>query len=234
VLLAFALLVWLLSMPSMAAEKLDIAPFKAKFALYYKWLHLGYGEYRFSDLGNHEYLFDFDSQMRFLLFTDKRQVSTRFRVKGGRLLPIVYEHHRQGTGENYDEKIRFLPKQQLILAEFRNKSMQEPYNRSIIDGLLVQLQLMLDVKAGRKPLDYQIFESFGVMDRAFIYQGSAVAELQQGDTDCTKVAVEREQKAFRTEICFAKSMAYMPVELVHFSEGKKQFSAKLVEFTALD
>lgn len=211
----------------------DFTPFKAKFALYYKWVHLGYSEYRLTALPDSHYRFDLISKMRVLLFSDRRQVSTVFTAKEERLIAIEYRHNRQGTGHDYDERVQFLPDQKVISASFRNSDKKVDYDQEVIDGLLVQFQLMLDVQRQRKPLTYKIFESFGVMNREFSYVGDDVANLDMGETPCTKVEVVRKQKDVKTQVCFAKSMNYLPILLEHYNKGKKQFVAKLVEYTPL-
>jgi hypothetical protein len=228
--LRYCLLVFLLlPLGSLVAEPLR--PFTANFDLYYKWLHMGYGRYQLEHVAANEYRFSFASSMRFLMFSDKRQVSSRFYLRQGRIIPIEYQHYRQGTGADYTEKIVFSAAQKTIYADFKEGEQVLAYDAAILDGLAVQLQLMLDVSVGRKPLQYQILETFGVMTREFNYLANDSFEFDDQSYKTSVVEVSREQKDFRTQMGFAQGLHYLPVQLLHFKGKKKQFSASLQNFS---
>ena len=54
----------------------------------------------------------------------------------------------------------------------------------------------------------------------------ATKDLGSEGSNPLREALKKHQKNFKTQICFAESMGYLPVQLVHFNQGKKQFSAE--------
>lgn len=214
---------------AMPVQKLpELAPFSAEFKLYYKWLRLGTGNYELSKQGGGQYRFAFDSKMRFLHLSDYRQVKTDFTLVTYRQAQAKrYEHHRQGSGDSYDELIEFVSPE--IKANFAGKTSTVAFDVNTIDGLLVQLQLMLDLQGNRERLAYQVFERSGVMLREFKREGIERIKVLGKTMPCMRVSVKREQADTNTVMWFAKDWDYFPVQMIHYKKGKKQFVAKLGE-----
>lgn len=218
----------------MSAQAKALQAFSATYELYYKWLHLGSGTYNLQPTEDGQYRFSFESDMGFLIYFDKRKVNSTFTYQDDRLHPITYTHDREGTGEDYFEIIRFDKQQQLIDARFREDTISVPYDPGILDGLSVQLQLMLDVQGGKGDLQYRIFEEFGVIDRDFSYAGTEKLTINDVDYDCIVIQVARPEKHIKIKMWFARQLGYKPLQLVHYVKGKKQFNAVLSDFEFKD
>jgi len=251
-----------------ALTELDLtavpAPFKATFKFHYKWLKIGQADYVFESLPierssglNVEAIqathrFSLKSYIGFFLLKDKRRVSSDFAIQAQSLLPIQYKHQRSGTGDDYDETVRFDQQQILVEANFLNKQYQlvwtevikqlisdaavipqAPEYLLLQDGLSVQFQLFMDVRANPEQVffDYAIAERFGIMHRRFINEGIDTIHLkingEKRKLRCRVLSVAREQVKQRTLMYFAEAYGYLPVQLVHYNDGKKQFSANL-------
>ena len=241
-------------------------PFRARYKLYYKWMRLGYGEYRFGladenapelsprDMPVQLYRFAFDSHMRFILFSDTRSIYSDFAFHKGLLRPVKYHQERKGTGDDYTERLKVNWPNQYADAHFRKKYYhleldstepaiegQQAINsyESIYDGLGVQFQFYLNVRedATKERYMFAIAEPWGLIERFFLFDSLAKIELELNgedqELDCVVYVVERKQKKHRTLMYFAKQLDYLPVQLVHFTNGKKQFSAVINEFESL-
>ena len=231
--------------------------FTAKYKFYYKWIKMGEGQYVFSKqpdvLSDNSalYRFAFNSKLRFLFFSDRRQAYSDFTVSNGVIYPQTYYHEREGSGDDYTEQVTFDWDRRLIDARFLKKQYQLDLNSpekpiqgqaalnsytTVLDGLAVQFQLFLDIRKhpDHKAYKYPILEPFGLMERTFEFDGIENIELEVNGEDvlleCAVYSVKREQKKFRTLMYFAKDLGYLPVQLVHYTKGKKQFSAILSEF----
>ncbi|MCK5881721.1 MAG: DUF3108 domain-containing protein [Sinobacterium sp.] len=232
------------------------ASFSANYKLYYKWMKMGEGKYVFSKnkaLKQPLYRFALSTKMRFLFFTDRRTITSDFMLKEGVIFPQLYQHSREGTGADYSEQVSFDWGKRAVDAKFHKKSYQLDLTSAekpiegqaalnsyitVLDGLAVQFQLFLDVResAGQSSYLYPIIEPYGLMERSFELSGRENIELEVNGEDitldCAVYSVKRQQKKFKTLMYFAKELGYLPVQLVHYSDGKKQFSAILSAFDA--
>jgi len=240
------------------------APFKATFKFHYKWLKIGQADYVFESLPSDSssglnveaiqasHRLSLKSYIGFFLLKDKRRVSSDFAIQAQSLLPTQYKHQRSGTGDDYDEAVRFDQQQMLVEANFLKKQYQLVWTETIKqlindaaaipqapeylllqDGLSVQFQLFMDVRANPEQafFDYAIAERFGIMHRRFINEGIDTIHLkingEKRKLRCRVLSVAREQVKQRTLMYFAEDYNYLPVQLVHYNDGKKQFSANL-------
>lgn len=230
--------------------------FNATYKMYYKWMKMGEGRYEFQQRkipSGIQYQFSLSSKMRFLFFSDKRKISSDFTINKGLIFPIVYQHTREGSGADYSEQVDFDWNKRTVDARFHKKSYQLDLNSpkqpiegqaalnsytTVLDGIAVQFQLFLDVRKNPEKIShlYPIIEPYGLMERSFEFVGRESVELEvNGDDvilDCVVYEVKREQKKFKTLMYFAKELGYLPVQLIHYSNDKKQFSAMLSEFNA--
>lgn len=208
----------------------SIMPFKAEYKVYYGDLKLGTGEYQLKQVSLDQYIFSFKSRMRFLIFSDKRAVESTFNYKDSVMVPLRYRHDRKGSGPDYYDEIDFQSKAGTITSVHKNKSVDIAYDRSIRDGLGVQLQLILDLQHGNKHPKYLILENNKVRERAFEYIGEEVLTINQNTYNCVLYQVVRDNNKRRTQMWFSPEHNYQPVKLAHFDKDKKKFNAELVSY----
>ncbi len=212
----------------------EIQEFTADYEIYYGDIHLGKANYRFSHTKDNYYRFDFVSDLRFLIFWDERVVSSELAYEDLHLLPSYYSHDRKGTGRDYFEEIRFSRSENLIHSTYKKESMEFDYQKDIVDGLTVQLQMMLDLQRGIKQLKYRILDVNKIRDREFSFVGEETIKVQNVDYHSVIYQVVRDNNKRKTQMWFSTERNYLPVKMVHFSKGKKQFNAHLVNYREFD
>ena len=197
------------------------------------------------------YRFALHSKMRFLLFSDQRSVRSDFYIQQGLLYPYYYYNNRQGSGNDYNEFVKIDWQSREVEAKFLKREFildlnsteasrenQAAFNsyQHVLDGLAVQFQLFLDIRqqAQTTKFVYPIIEPYGLMERSFEFVERQTIELkingEKRTLDCVVYKVSREQKKYRTLMYFAQQLGFLPVQLVHYSNDKKQFSAVLFDF----
>ena len=214
--------------PLYAAE---IQEFTADYEIFYGNLRLGKANYRFSNSKDNYYRFDFVSDLRFLIFSDERIVSSELVYEDLRLLPSYYSHDRKGTGRDYFEEIRFDRSESLIRSTYKKKSKEFVYEKDIVDGLTVQLQIMLDLQRGIKQPKYRILDVNKVREREFSFVGEETINIQNVDYHSVIYQVVRDNNKRKTQMWFSPERNYLPLKMVHFSKGKKKFNAHLVNYS---
>lgn len=215
----------------------ELQQFTADYEIFYGDIRLGKANYRFSHVQDQHYRFDFVSDLSFLIFWDDRIVSTELTYEDSRLLPLYYSHDRKGTGSDYFEEIRFDRSENVIRSTYGEEQQEFAYEKDVVDGLTVQLQLMLDLQRGIQQPRYKILDVNRIREREFSFVGEETITLANEDYHSVIYQVVRDNNRRKTQMWFSPERNYLPVQMVHYSKGKKKFNAHLVryrEFEGLD
>jgi len=210
------------------AQALD--EFVAEYNVYYGDLKLGEGVYTLSQLEDDEYMFNFKSKMRFLIFTDKRDVGVRFKYQDNQVLPIKYTHDRTGTGPDYADLIDFDRDKNRIVSEHDDEVYQQTYDAAVRDGLSAQMQLFVDLQQGHKSPNYPILESNRLKHRYFEFVRKEKIEIDGTPYNTVVYQLVRDKKKRRTVMWFSEDHNYQPVRMVHYDKEKKKFNSELTSF----
>ena len=213
--------------------EVDPRPFTAEYKVYYADWHLGKGTYSLLKTADNSYRFDFSSELKILIFTDYREVSSEFVLRKSRLYPQEYHHDRKGTGPNYHDKVIFNDSKRKISSTVRDHTVIIPYSDHLLDGLSVQLQLMFDVQQNKQHYIYDVLESNAIEHLDFKVLGKPVITIDGKTYECIMFEAIRREGRLKTHIWFAKKMNYLPVQMAHFIDGKKRFNAKLVNYSEM-
>jgi hypothetical protein len=200
--LSIILLILLFSQPLFAA---DIQEFSAEYEIFYGDIHLGKANYRFSHVKDNDYRFDFASELRFLIFWDERVVSSDLVFENQHLRPSYYRHDRKGTGRDYLEEIVFDHSNRQIRATYRKESKVIDYEKDIIDGLTMQLQMMLDLQRGVEHLRYKIIDFNKLKEYEFSFAGSETINIQDMNYDSVMFQVVRDNERRKTQMWFKRN-----------------------------
>lgn len=213
-----------------SAQALD--DFTAEYDVLYGNIKLGKGVYTLRHLQNDTYNFQFISNMRFLIFSDKRRVDVDFNYADNQVLPIRYTHKRSGTGVDYIDVVTYDKNTNKIHSVHKGEVYQQEYDELIRDGLSAQLQLMLDLKRGLKTPSYKILEMNRVKERYFEFVKEETITLDEKEYRCVVYQVVRDKKKRRTVMWFSIDNNFQPVKMIHFAKDKKKFNAKLTFYGA--
>ena len=212
----------------------EIQEFTAEYEILYGDLHLGKANYRFSNSLGDNYRFDFSSELRFLIFSDVRVVKTELIYEDKQLLPSYYSHDRKGTGRDYFEEVLFDRSENLISSTYQGESTEFVYQKDIVDGLTVQLLLMLDLQQGNRQPKYKILDANRIREREFRFVGEESITIQNADHHSVIYEVVRDNNRRKTQMWFSSERNYLPLQMVHFSKGKKKFNAHLLNYHEFD
>lgn len=224
----FILVLIVFMVPPLAAS--EIKGFTADYGIYYGNIHLGTASYRFGHVKENIYHFDFVSDLRFLIFSDERIVRSENFYEDQHLRPSYYSHDRKGTGPDYFEEIRFDRSENLIRSTYKDDSQEFAYEEDIIDGLSVQLQMMLDLRRGIKQPKYKILDVNRIREREFSFVSEETISVFNVTYQSVMYQLVRDNDRRKTQIWFSPEHNYLPVQMVHFAKGKKKFNARLIRF----
>ncbi len=213
-----------------ASDLSTLEAFTADYDVNYGDLNLGKGVYTLRHVHDNIYNFSFVSNMRFLVFSDKRRVDVDFTYLNGQVLPRRYTHKRSGTGTNYIDLVTYDQVNNKIHSEHKGEVYEQAYDNLVRDGLSAQLQLMLDLKRGIKKPSYIILEANRVKKRAFEFIKTETITVSGVEYQCVLYEYIQRKKNKRTQMWFSIDHNYQPVQMVHLSKDKKKFNAELTNF----
>jgi hypothetical protein len=208
--------------------------FTAQYQINYGTIRLGEANYQLNRVGENSFHFDFSSDLSFLIFSVERVVKSKLIYEEPYLLPDYYSHHRKGTGKDYFEEVRFERSQNIIHSSYSDQNIELDYEKDIVDGLTVQLQLMLDLQRGVERPKYKILDENRVREREFSYVGQETITIENEDCHTVVYEVVRDNNRRKTQMWFSPERNFLPVQMVHFSKGKKKFNAFLTHYTNLE
>lgn len=163
------------------------------------------------------------------LFADIREYS-RFADAADRLSPRHYEYHKTGLGKDRHTILNF-EQGRVINVSDKSRTLENAPDH-IQDKLSYQLQLALDVAAGKKVLNYQVADGKRIREYKFSVAGREVLQTPLGKIETIKVQRVREGDSDReTSIWFAPEWNYALVKLMQQEEDGKTYQISLTKLS---
>nr|WP_255775714.1 DUF3108 domain-containing protein [Microbulbifer sediminum] len=154
---------------------------------------------------------------------------SRFSLSDSRITPRHYEYHRTGLGRNRHTALNFEDGRVVNISE-PDRTLENPPG-AIHDKISYQLQLALDVAAGKEDLVYQVADGKRVRTYRFAVTGTETLQTPLGPVDTVKVERVREEGADRsTYIWFAPTWNHALVKLMQEENGET-YQISLTKFS---
>jgi len=217
-----------LSGQALAAE---LRPFSATYSASFNGIGVTAKRELSGRNGNWRLDFNADS-----LFADISEYS-RFRKDKGQLSPLHYEYHKTGLGRDRHTVLNFEPRQgeavgrRVVNLSDAERTLENA-PEDIQDKISYQLQLALDIAAGKKELKYQVADGRKVREYEFAVAGTEKLQTPLGPVDTIKVQRLRDGDTEReTTIWFAPQWNYALVKLMQREEDGKTYQISLTKLT---
>ena len=167
-----------------------------------------------------EWVLDFGADARIVSVTEV----TRFKIANNTVEPQYYRYKRGGLFGANPEEVTFDWK--AMEAKWEHEELPVKFPRGAQDKLSHQLQLSMDLAAGKTDLIYPVVDDDEVFERAFIIEGEEILDTPAGQLNTVRVKIKRDNDKRQTWIWFARDWDYL---LVKFHQ--KDESEYLIEFT---
>ncbi|WOG26142.1 DUF3108 domain-containing protein [Endozoicomonas sp. 8E] len=213
------------STPSIAKpEEATLKPFTAEYKAKVSGIS-GSGTRSLKKEGD-QWVLDFGASASVMIASISLDESSRFNLQKGQALPQDYQYERKGIGSKPAKTARFDWKSMEASWQQAEKQSKIPFKSGVQDPLSYQLQLRLDLKAGKKELTYPIVDDDEIYERRFVIEADEVLNTPAGPLNTTRVKVVREDNDRETWIWFAKDWDYVLVQL----HQKENGSDYLIQF----
>lgn len=215
--------------PQPTSEQGILQPFTATYEA--KFGGFGVTAVRTLSGGPESWRLDFSANSMFA----KIEEYSRFSVQGPqdtRLQPQHYNYKKTGLGRDRHTALNFDHNKRHITNIYDKDRSLNNVPKHIQDKISYQLQLALDVAAGKKNLEYRVANGKKIRHYKFRIAGNESIKTPMGMVETVKVQRVREKSAEReTDIWFAPKWNYALVKLSQQEEDGKSYQITLTKLT---
>ena len=150
---------------------------------------------------------------------------SRWIVQGQGLVPLEYSYFNSGSKKNRDVHLSFDWRTRVITNTINGDPWRMPLEDGTLDRLLYQLQLMLDLEAGKTDISYPIADGGKIKTYALEMQGQEKIRTPLGSFDTLRLRLVRGKRT--TTIWCAASLNFLPVRIEQRKEDEGPINAVL-------
>lgn len=174
------------------------------------------------------YELGYSSDISWMIFSDKRQETSRFIIENDNIHPLRYTMQRSGTGPNRYYELNLNPETKVVTEGKARKAKAIKWQEDWLDPISYQLQLVLDLKAGKTEFRYNVLNRSG---NSKTYHYKVVAEemlaLPYGNTKTLRIVRTEQNSNKQIYAWVAPELDYMLVRLWSGEDNVEQFDVQL-------
>ncbi|MRI35353.1 hypothetical protein EOPP23_20550 [Endozoicomonas sp. OPT23] len=178
-----------------------------------------------------QWVLKFGAEVSIVIASINIDETSKLTLKDGKVQPVQYVYKRSGIGGKPAKTANFNWKKLESVWQQKDETSTVKFKQGSQDPLSYQLQLRLDLKAGKKTdLAYPVVDDDEVYERKFIIEGEEILSTRTGKLKTIKVKIVRDDDDRQTWIWFAKDWDYILVQflqkendsdyLIKFDQGK--------------
>ncbi|MGI5309339.1 DUF3108 domain-containing protein [Rheinheimera sp. WS51] len=227
---SFLLLTTVFALPATAA---NLTSFTADYIVYRAGDKHGEAQ-RYLKQNGTEYEFGYSSDISWLVFSDKRSETSHFTIENNQIKPSLYTMKRSGTGPNRHYELHIDQANKQLRVGKKRQLKPLVWQDDILDLISYQLQLSLDLQAGKTEFSYTVLNKNG---NPKVYHYKVIAEellpLPYGNIRTLRIArVEDDADSDKQIYAWvAPDLNYMLVRLWRGEDNVEQFDVQLHKLT---
>lgn len=209
------LVIWLVqALPSYAENNIPL-PFSASFKMFRTGLEVAQADFLLKRLANGT--FKYSSAINLtsffnVFYTFQILEESHWRIQDNYLQPLYYSYTRTKKNNETHVQADFNWESQQIYYKRNNKLTLLPLELGITDKLLYQINIMRDLKQGKKMLSYNFPDKGNIRTYQFKKTAADIVVTPIGTFDTIKII---RQKKGQEKIIFwcAKELNYFPIKI---------------------
>lgn len=209
-----------------------VQPHTAIYAMTFGGFNVGHIRYQLNKIQGNHYEYKVDSDLGFLLLSDKREVISKFILDNDKFLitPISFHQNRNGTGGDFTESVTFDTKTRKAKSLFKKKSKELKLKKKTLDALSAQVQMRLDLLGKKNEFKYHYVLGNKIDDVSFTLVGDESISFDNYKMLAKKVEIKRKSKKRNTYLWFTEQLGFMPFKIEDSRKGKEAIIAQLVYY----
>ena len=208
-----------------------IAPFAAHYEASWKGFSVGTSDLQLKEdsvAGRYVYTWTITAHGIFrLAYPDDLVQTSVFSVVGGHARPLQYRAAQGPSSVDLDfdwdgERLRGTSEKKTVDLELKE---------GVQDVMSIQVEVMLDLKAGNLPTTFQIIDKDQPKDFTYTEEGTANIRTALGRLDTIIVSSQRTGNNRILRMWFAPSLGFAPVQAERSRDGKVEFAMRIKTLT---
>ena len=212
---------------ALSAGTMPLSSFSAEYAVYRAGKQHGTAK-RYLISTEQGYQLGYSSDISWMIFSDKREETSDFILTDGRIQPLRYIMQRSGTGPNRYYELNLDPAAKVLSEGKKRQPKAVNWQDDWQDQISYQLQLALDLKAGKTEFHYNVLNRNG---NSKLYHYKVVAEemlpLPYGNINTLRIARIEQNSDKQIYAWLAPELDYMLVRLWRGEDNVEQFDVQL-------
>lgn len=173
----------------------------------------------------------YKSDIKWMIFNDKRSENAKFDCANGEVKPLQYVMEREGTGPDRKYTLRFDHQTKQVTSNASKYPLEINWEHGVQDLISYQAQMRLDLLAGKKEFDYPIVDKKGkARHYRFEILGTETITLPFGNVETIKARRVYNNDKRQALAWFAPSMDYLLVRMWKGEKGVEQFDVQLKSY----
>ncbi|WP_105254737.1 DUF3108 domain-containing protein [Pseudoalteromonas sp. T1lg75] len=215
------------------APQITLNEYRAEYIVTRQGERHGAAQRSLTRVDDNLYELSYHSEIEWMIFSDERQESSRFKFVDGTVLPVDYVLERTGTGPDKTYKISFDHQQQQVFSNQSKYPLECTWNQNFQDVLSYQISLRQALSKGETKFSYPIVDKKG-NDREYQFEvvGNETITLPIGNVETIKVKRVYDNDKRQAIAWFAPSMDHMMVRMYKGKDGVEQFQVELAKYTS--
>jgi len=128
-----------------------------------------------------------------------------------------------GTGDPLENSYaRFDWNLGIVYSNHQEEKVELVLEEGILDRFSADLQVMLDLRAGKTPDEYTMVHRNAIKTYKFIYEGREKIKTGAGTFETIKYLRQRPGSSRSAYIWYAPELGYQPVKVIQLKKGKKR------------
>jgi hypothetical protein len=224
-----ALLPWA---ASAAADADGPHDFVAKFAIEWHGITAGYTTLELTRTAPNTFTYKSSNVARGifkLAFPDVISQTSTFTVVNGEVVPATYHADDGAPDSDKAVTLRFDWQTRRVSGIAEKKPVDLPLQSGTQDTLSVQIELMIEVAAGRSPKSFWLIDNDEIKEYKYTREGTETLDTPLGKLDTVRYRSEHAGSDRVTRLWLASSLGYLPIRAERSRAGKVDFGLVIRE-----
>jgi hypothetical protein len=224
-----ALLPWA---ASAAADADGPHDFVAKFAIEWHGITAGYTTLELTRTAPNTFTYKSSNVARGifkLAFPDVISQTSTFTVVNGEVVPATYHADDGAPDSDNAVTLRFDWQTRRVSGIAEKKPVDLPLQSGTQDTLSVQIELMIEVAAGRSPKSFWLIDNDEIKEYKYTREGTETLDTPLGKLDTVRYRSEHAGSDRVTRLWLASSLGYLPIRAERSRAGKVDFGLVIRE-----
>ncbi len=211
--LSSALALWLLATTAAAAP---LPPFAAQYSIRGFGFQLGEFSSTLQNGVDGDYIYETETRtVGFISHFNKDVIRERslWVWHDAMIQPLTYTYQRTGGKKERTARLTFDWKRDVVVNTVDGETWKLPIHAGVLDRLVVQLSMMLDLKAGKRDMEYTFADGGQLKSYRFRIVGKERIETPKGAFDTVKLERVMDDDKRSTMLWCSPELHYLPVRI---------------------